>query len=143
MFMRDISALVRHMRTYAEREMSTFGLGFPEQVILMYLSTQSEIPQGQIARAFDIDRAAIAKTAAKLEEKGYITRVTNAKSKREKLLSLTPAAAEALDAMSESFDRWQRAAFEGVSAEDRALTDKVIERVASNTALLLKDGESL
>lgn len=139
--MRDISAIVRHMRTFAEREMSEFGIGFPEQLILMYLSSQNGITQGQIARAFDIDRAAIAKSAAKLEQKGYITRSTNINSKREKLLFLTPAASDAIDAMATSFTRWEQAAFEGTDSSERAVTDAVMERVAFNTATLLRDDE--
>lgn len=141
MFMRDISAIVRHMRTFAEREMSEFGIGFPEQLILMYLSSQNGITQGQIARAFDIDRAAIAKSAAKLEQKGYITRSTNINSKREKLLFLTPAASDAIDAMATSFTRWEQVAFEGTDSSERAVTDAVMERVAFNTATLLRDDE--
>ena len=85
MYMRDISVIERKLRTYAEHAGKDARLGFPEQVVVMYLASHGASKQEAIAQYLGIDKGSIAKTIAKLEAKGLLVRTVNPESKREKL----------------------------------------------------------
>lgn len=131
-FMRDISLITRRMRTYAERSMAEHGLGFPEQAVIMQLCAQGTSNQESVARHFAVDKGAIAKTVSKLEQKGLITRTVNPQNKREKLLSLTPAADEVVADMKQAYEQLSKTMFAGLSAEDAARLSCDLARVAQN-----------
>lgn len=130
MFMADISIIVRKMRTFAERSLSSFDLGFPEQLVLMYLTVHGTSNQESIASSLDIDKGAITKTIAKLQAKGLITREENPKNRREKIVALTDEAQPAINAMKASFLSLQEMMFKGLSSEEIACFNACLEHVA-------------
>lgn len=132
MFMSDVSIIVRKMRAFAERGSDQLGIGFPEQLVLMHLAANGSSNQDAIAASLNIDKGAVAKTVAKLEEKGLVTREVNAQNKREKLVSATPAAARKLQAMTKRYERLEEIMFSGLSPEEREALSSSIARVAKN-----------
>ena len=74
MLMNNLSIIVRHSKVFCDRRLQDLGVGFPEQVILMFLSAKKGVNQDAIAQHFMLDKGAIAKTVKKLEEKGLIER---------------------------------------------------------------------
>ena len=82
MFMSDISIIVRRMRTQAEHAMGGLEVGFPEQLVLMFLHSHGPSNQEAIVSALGVDKGAIAKTIAKLEAKDLVTRQVNPRNKR-------------------------------------------------------------
>lgn len=132
MYMSDISIIVRRMRTYAERSMAHRGLGFPEQLVLMYLIAHGESNQESIAARIDIDRGAITKTVAKLEGKGLVERKVNACNKREKIVAPTPLATDVLDEMRDSFASLESALFAGFTDADKRRVCDALARMSAN-----------
>lgn len=130
--MNDISIVVRKMCIFAERNMSEDHLGFPEQIILMYLKGQGPSSQEQMACFFELDKGAVSKTLNKMEQKGLITRVVNAQDKREKIVEITPAAEQAIGRMSEVLSTWEHGVYEGISAEEAEITNRCVQRMAEN-----------
>ena len=90
MFMNSLSIIVRHSKIFLERKLEAFDVGFPEQLILMYLAVDDSVNQETIAHNFMLDKGAIAKTLCKLEKKGLIKRDQNPRNKRENLISIGP-----------------------------------------------------
>lgn len=132
MFMSDISKIVRHMRTQSEHAMSNLGVGFPEQMVLMILSTCGPSNQEAIASRLDVDKGAITKTLAKLEEKGLVTRAVNPKNKREKIVEITPAADGVIQAMSEEREKMETGLFAGLTPQEIQQTCTLLARMAQN-----------
>ena len=132
MFMSDISIIVRKMRTFAERSLAEYALGFPEQLVLMYLTAHGASNQESIASSLDIDKGAITKTIAKLEAKGYVSRELNPQNRREKIVALTKEAEPVVDALKSSFANLQEVIFRGLSASDVLQMSSSLERVARN-----------
>lgn len=130
--MSDISIIVRKMRTFAERNMAHRGIGFPEQLVLMSLLANGESNQESIAAEHGIDRGAIAKTLAKLEAKGLVTRKVNSKNKREKIVCATPEATSVFDEMRASFVELDNTLFSGFTPEEKASACDLIARMAAN-----------
>lgn len=140
MFMNDVSILVRQMRVFAERTMSDTDVGFPEQIVIMYLAGREASNQDQIARFFDIDKGAIAKTIAKLETKGLVRSKVNERNRREKALSLSPDAHSVIKRMQETLRLWEEQIYEGITDEERRAVERTMERMAKNSHTMIKKG---
>ena len=130
--MNNFSILVRYSRIFCERKGTEYGVGFPEQIILMYLAEHGPVNQDTIARHYMIDKGAIAKTVNKLEEKGFIQRHENPDDKREKILSLSEKGRGIITEMSANLDDWYKVIFEGITPQEIELTQKVVDMMAAN-----------
>jgi len=134
--MNNLSIIVRHSRIFCDKSMQKHGIGFPEQVILMYLFGKDPVNQDTIASHFMIDKGSIAKTIVKLEEKAFIERTENQNNKREKLISLSEKGANILGYMNEALNKWNNYLFEGMSFEEIKLIEKLTNIMATNVAKL-------
>lgn len=137
MLMRDLSIIVRQMRVFAERNLSDRNLGFPEQIILMYLTEHEHANQEQIATYFEIDKGAVTKTIEKLEEKGLITRQVDPSDKRKKQVMLSAQADELLANMGQAYADWSQHVCLGISAKEMAQLEKNIAIMAHNSSALI------
>ena len=132
MFMSDISIIVRKMRLMAEAHLGEYGIGFPEQLVIMHLGAHGASNQTAIADALEIDKGSIAKTLSKLEEKGLIVRRENPENRRENRVELTPAADRILHAMRTAHKQLDGIMFAGLSDEEVRTTCRVLSRIAEN-----------
>ena len=130
--MDDLSAIVRYFRSFAEKREIEFGLTFGEQIIIVFLSKHDKVNQDSISKKYMIDKAMVAKTLTKLEEKGFILREQNADNKRENLISLTSKGAAARDSISTIIDEWNEIIYEGMSHEDIACFKRLTGKMAEN-----------
>ncbi len=134
MLMNNLSIIVRHSKVFCERRLHDSGVGFPEQVILMYLASNTAVNQDAIAQHFMLDKGAIAKTLRKLEDKSLIERHQNPENKRENLISIAPAGQNILGKMEAALNEWNQSFFEGISDEEiqqyRSITKKIADNVA-------------
>ena len=140
MFMSDISIIVRKMRLIAEQHLGEYGIGFPEQLVLMYLAAHGSSNQATIADEFEIDKGSIAKTASKLEEKGLVLRTENPQNRREKRLELTPEAGEIIAAMRSAHEDLDKTLFAGLTNEEIETTCRALSIISDN---LVKAEEEL
>ncbi|WP_373481835.1 MarR family winged helix-turn-helix transcriptional regulator [Acetobacterium sp.] len=136
MLMNNLSIIVRHSKVFCERRLHDFGVGFPEQVILMYLVSNNGVNQDNIAQHFMLDKGAIAKTLRKLEEKGLIKRHQNPENKRENLITIVPDGQSILGEMEEALNEWNQYFFEGLSDDEIQQYERITEKIADNVAKL-------
>lgn len=141
MLMNELSMIVRQMRVFSERKLQNRNLGFPEQLVLMYLSQGRECNQEQIAQHLGIDKGAIAKTIGKLEAKGLIKRQENPENKREKRISITAQANAVLGEMSQILQEWNDNIYAGISSEDIKEMERIIGKMAKNSNKLIADNQ--
>lgn len=134
MLMNNLSIIVRHSKVFCERRLHNSGVGFPEQVILMYLASNNGVNQDAIAQHFMLDKGAIAKTLRKLEEKGLIERHQNPENKRENLISIAPAGQSILGEMGAALEEWNQSFFEGLSDEEIQQYRRITKKIADNMA---------
>lgn len=139
MFMNDLSILVRHMRVFADRRFSKTESSFSEQLVLMYLIGHGPSSQMQIANGLKIDKGSIAKTIAKMEEKGFVSTEVNEKNRREKIVSLAPGSSSAVGLMKEVLEEWETAIFDGIEPEDRETFIRVLGRMARNSSAMTEE----
>ncbi|MBC3889004.1 MarR family transcriptional regulator [Acetobacterium paludosum] len=135
--MKQFSIIERSCRTFSERRLKKYDLGFSEQLVLMYVSAHDEVNQEKIARNYMIDKGAIAKTSVKLEKKGFITRIQNPDNKREYLVSLTQDGQNIIKHMNEILIDWNEGLYEGISEEDIIVMKRTTEKMVANAAKLI------
>ncbi len=136
MLMNNLSIIVRHSKVFCERRLHNSGVGFPEQVVLMYLASNNGVNQDAIAQHFMLDKGAIAKTLRKLEDKGLIERHQNPENKRENLISIALAGQSILGEMGAALEEWNHSFFEGLSDEEIRQYQTITEKIADNVAKL-------
>ncbi|WP_373485352.1 MarR family winged helix-turn-helix transcriptional regulator [Acetobacterium malicum] len=134
--MNYLSIIVRHSKVFCERRLHEFEVGFPEQVILMYLSSNNEVNQDAIAQHFMLDKGAIAKTLRKLEEKDLIKRHQNPENKRENLITISLAGQGILAEMGAALNEWNQYFFEGLSDVEIRQYENITKKIADNVAKL-------
>ena len=139
MFMNDLSIIVRHMRVFAERSLKDYSLGFPEQIVIMYLTKHGKSNQQKIAESFGIDQGAITKTINKLEAKGFVDRKVNPKNKREKILSLTPKATTLQNELNRTYQEWSSAIFKDIPQTQRKAFEETVHSMANNSITLMNE----
>lgn len=132
MLMDDFSIIVRYCKIFAERKMHDYEIGLSEQIILMYLFSQTKINQDTIAKHFMIDKGAVAKTLNKLENKCFIKRLENKENKREKLISITEKGKGLMGNMSQVLEEWNSHLYQGLSEDDIKNMQRIAGIMASN-----------
>jgi len=141
MLMNKLSIIVRNSRIFSTRALQEYGLGHPEQMILMFLFQNNNVNQDTIAKKFNIDKGTIAKTCSKLESKGYIERITNPSNQREKLINLCDKGREMFGIMGKVLEDWNNCIFEGLSEEDINKLNEIISKMEFNsTNVINKEG---
>lgn len=137
--MSDISIIMRKMRVCANRYMGRYNIGFPEQQVLMLLKAHGALNQEALANDLQIDKGSITRTIMKLEEKGLVAREVNPRNKREKLVSLQPAADKVLEEMWSLYQQLESTMYEGLSEEEIAQTSRCLTKIAANLSEALKE----
>ena len=132
MFMSDVSVIVRKMRLIAEANLGKYDIGFPEQLVIMYLGARGASNQTAIADRLEIDKGSITKTTSKLEAKGLIIRKANPNNRRENRIELSPAGQEILQVMRSAHEELNEAMFAGLSKEEINATSHVLSIIADN-----------
>lgn len=136
MLMNNLSIIVRHSKVFCDRRLQDLGVGFPEQVILMFLSAKKGVNQDAIAQHFMLDKGAIAKTVKKLEEKELIERHQNPGNKRENLIAIAPQGQVILVEMEKALAEWNQVFFEGLNDEEIRQYEHMTDIIAANVARL-------
>lgn len=137
--MNDLSILVRQMRVYADRRFLETESSFSEQLVLMYLIGHGSSSQMQIANGLKVDKGSIAKTIAKMEEKGFVSTEVNEKNRREKIISLAPGSSTTVDLMSSVLHDWEARINEGIDPEDRETFVRVLKRMVANSSAMVEE----
>ena len=136
MDMNSLSVIVRHSRTYLERELQHYDIGYSEEVILMYLLDHADVSQETISRHFILDKGSIAKTMTKMEDKNLVHRYENPANKREKLVSLTTTGEALTLPCRQALDKFHQQLFQGLTQEDRQKLSDIIRIMEQNAISL-------
>ena len=129
---RDFSIIHRYSRMYMSRAMEDYGI--PGRLIpyVMVICEEPGMTQEAIARKFHIDKGSVARTVAKLVDKGLVIRKLNPENKRENLIYPT----EDMLVLSETVRRTSRELDEvlnsGLSAGEQELVKDALRKMTDN-----------
>jgi len=132
LIMNAISIITRYSKVFFDRKLLPTHVSFSEQLIIMYLIHNRSVNQENIVKHFMIDKGAIAKTLAHLEQKGLILRIDNPDNRREKLITLTDKAGDTVQFMTDTWKEWNSCLFDGVSKEDTETFQRIALKISEN-----------
>lgn len=114
---------------FINRYTSQFGIGLPEWRTLAMLGQFGAIPSIRIAELADMDRGAISRAVAWLEEKDLVRRIDDPTHKRRKIVALTAAGKRLHDRISVFAQARQRRAMALLSRAEQELLDGIFEKL--------------
>ena len=83
-------AAARVSRAFAERYRTEFGISIPEWRVLVHLYQAGGVSVRDIEARTDMEKSKVSRTAARLEQVGYVTKSLDGEDRRLVNLSLTP-----------------------------------------------------
>jgi DNA-binding MarR family transcriptional regulator len=113
-----VSILHRHHFVALTARLKQFGISTGQFPILMYLSRFEGASQERIARHFHVDKGTIARAVRRLEDDGFIYRMTDPKDRRAYGLFLTEKGASILPDIIEAEKGWEEELLQGLSPEE-------------------------
>ncbi|MBR6790832.1 MAG: winged helix-turn-helix transcriptional regulator [Oscillospiraceae bacterium] len=130
-FVTGITICYKSIQQIKSTEMTEFGLKGTHAMCLFFLHHQDEegLTAAQLCQLCEEDKAAISRTLATLQSKGFI--VSEEKKYRARLV-LTESGREVASRMDTLIEQWVGFGGDGVSDEDRATFYRVLEAIALN-----------
>ncbi len=94
---RFIATLYRMGATYLSKELSDLKIGPGQYIFLAELFDKDGQSQDELTQRVNVDKANTARALKKLEDQGYVKRISDEKDKRIKRVYLQPSALEIED----------------------------------------------
>jgi MarR family transcriptional regulator, temperature-dependent positive regulator of motility len=138
-----VSLISRSRFIFLNDRLRPLGLSAGQFPVLMLLANEQNIIQDTLVRHFHLDKGTIARAVRKLEDGGYIRRITDPGNRRAVRLFLTVKGERAVPLLQAINREWEKHISAGLSKEEMAALHSLMRRVAQNSFLILqKDGET-
>lgn len=121
---------------YRER----FGLSRDEWRVLAALAEGGAVKTGVVIETSALDKMQVSRAAKGLEDKACLERLPDPQDGRGWLLRLTPAGRALLQKIAPMVRAREAFLLEALSAEERAVLDRAIERLAEQAERLSRQG---
>ena len=132
---KQINILVRQFNLYLNHELSELNVSATEILYLASLYKEDGLTQDDLASEYVVDKAAVARTVSKMEDKGLITRKDNPKNRRQKQLFLTEKARKIKPELQNVQNQWLMIMTEdedaGLTKELSSYLDRIVNRAIS------------
>ena len=110
-----ISILYREHAKYLNEKVKDENLSFGLQPILVKIYKENGIIQEQLAKAFHLNESTITRNLKKLEDKGFIEKIPD---KRTKIIITTPKGGEVAKKVMNYDDKWDNKIKENLNEEE-------------------------
>lgn len=119
-------------RQYYRDRTSALGLSPIEGMILRALGRQNPMRQEDMVVQMVLDKGAVARALARLEELGLVVRTVSDRCRREKLVSPTPDGLEMAQKIQQAVEEWNAICFAGFSPQEQDLLEDLLDRMTEN-----------
>lgn len=127
-------------RTLLEKRINSLGIHRSQHIMLMVLSNFSAaVKQADLAEKLGISNAAAAVTIKKLENSGYIERLTNDGDRRANIVQITSAGKAVVEESKMIFDSVERVMTSGITRTELAGFLAATEKMQINLKEALKN----
>ena len=136
--MQDRSEIFRRIKQqYFREQLAPLGFQPMDGMILYLLWGRNCLRQEDIAAQTALDKGAVARSVARLEERGLVERWVSDQCRREKQVSLTPAGEERAGAVQKILESWNDICCRGFSSEERTLYNSFLSRIPNAHVCLM------
>ena len=102
-------------RQYIRDRLGDMGLPAVDGMVVGLLARAGQLRQEDMVHRLVLDKGAVARSVARLEELGLAERTVSDRCRREKLVSLTPAGQEAYGRIQRVLEEWNQICYQGFS----------------------------
>lgn len=131
---RDITEIARCGAQYRTEVLAPLGLKSCHASYLLEICANPGISQDKLAARICINKSNVARQVAILEEDGFLIRTPSTQDKRIMQLYPTEKTLEILPQISPILRQWEACLTADVSDEERAILEKVLERMKDKAA---------
>ena len=128
-------------RQHFRERLAALGLQAVDGMVVRLLAREGQMRQEDIAHRIVMDKGAVARAVARLEEQGLVLRTVRDQCRREKLVSLSPAGAAMAEKIQDILDEWRRICLQGFTPEERTQYETFLMRIMENVKNF-KEGEN-
>lgn len=129
---RYIGAVHRFARRYFAAQMGRLGLPPTAFPLILRLLRRDNVSQDELAGDFLVDKGTAARTLAKLEDAGLVTRTVDEEDRRIKRVRVTDKARELEPGIIAAARAWNEKLLDGFSEEEKRTALEYLERMAKN-----------
>ena len=131
---RNITEIARCGAQYRTEALAPMGLKACHASYLIEICSNPGISQDKLAARICINKSNVARQAAILEEDGFVIRTPSVQDKRIMQLYPTEKTLELLPRISPILRQWEACLTSNVSEEERAVLERVLERMKDKAA---------
>lgn len=140
---RCFSIIYRHGKTINDRMIRKFQLSGPQGGYLRWICENPGISQEDLAKFYQVDKGAIAKSVRRMEDLDYIRREQNPEDRRAYCLFPTKKAQELVVFCREDIRRMERAFEESLTPEEVETFKRLLIRITDNMKKYMEEEKSL
>lgn len=119
-------------RQYLRDRLGDKGLQVLDSMVIRLLARLGRMRQEDIVHKLVLDKSAVARTLARLEEAGLVERAVSDHCRREKLVALTQAGLESYQYIECVLGDWKEICYRGFSTWEREQYDAFLSRITDN-----------
>lgn len=137
-----VSLINRSKYVFLNDRLMPMGLSAGQFPVLMLLAKEQNITQDTLVRHYHLDKGTIARAVRKLEDGGYIRRITDPGNRRAVRLFLTDKGENAIPHLQHINRDWETIISSDISKKEMAALHRLMCQVAHNSfKILQKNGE--
>ncbi|WP_028033645.1 MarR family winged helix-turn-helix transcriptional regulator [Chelativorans sp. J32] len=129
-----LTDLARLIRVDLDQRILDEGIGVTpgEARVLLHAARAGEVRQNVLADRMGLEAMTLSTYVDRLEERGLVQRLPDPSDRRAKLVRLTPAASDALDAIMRATAAVRQRAREGLNDQEWAVLKELLRKVRLN-----------
>lgn len=124
-----ISILYREHAKYLNEKVKDENLSYGLQPILVKIYREENIIQEDLAKAFNLNESTITRNLKKLEEKGFIERIPN---KRTKIIRVTQKGAKTARKVMDYDEKWDEKLKSNLSDEEYTIFKDTLQKICED-----------
>ena len=124
-----ISILYREHAKYLNEKVKDENLSYGLQPILVKIYREENIIQEDLAKAFNLNESTITRNLKKLEEKGFIERIPN---KRTKIIRVTQKGAKTAQKVMDYDEKWDEKLKSNLSDEEYTIFKDTLQKICED-----------
>lgn len=137
-----VSLINRSKHVFLNNRLRSLDLSAGQFPILILLAKEQNIMQDRFVQHYHLDKGTIARAVRKLENGGYIRRITDPDNRRAVRLFLTEKGEDAIPLLKDINREWEHQICTNLSKTEIAALHSIMRHVARNScAILQKNGD--
>lgn len=134
-----ISIASRSQFVFLNDRLRPLGLSAGQFPVLMLLAREQNIMQDRLVRHYHLDKGTIARSVKKLEDGGYIRRITDPTNRRAVRLFLTEKGEQTAPLLKAINHEWEDLICAGLGGNEKKLLNTLMRTVAENSFRSMQD----